>query len=219
MVDYNALRKKFPARDPAKRRRNAAIKEIAREYERKRAALGSGAPLMKKGIVFYGVVVIGLLIVGSLVLSATGRGGRAKIPLKDLQARTSVAALAEALGRYRFHVGDYPSAEEGLQALAAITPAKRGWKGPYVNHLVRDPWDRDYVYELRRPGEHPVLLSRGPDGRAGTRDDITADPKLFDAPFRDTTWTNHWMPYQLRGIVLAPDAATKKRVQEEVRKY
>lgn len=217
MVDYNALKKKFPVKNPAKRRRVAAIKEIAREYERKRAELGSGAPLMKKGIVFYGVVVIGLLIVGSLVLSATGRGGRAAIPLKDLQARKSVAALAEALGRYRFHLGAYPTVEEGLVALAAITPAKKGWKGPYVNHIVKDPWGRDYHYEVR--GGVPVLLSRGPDGTAGTPDDIRADPALFEAPFRDTTWTNHWMPYQLRGIVLAPDEATKRRIQEEVKHY
>ena len=57
MVDYAALRKKFPTKDPKKRKRVAAIKAIEREYAMKRAALGGGAPKMKKGIgyVFYGI--------------------------------------------------------------------------------------------------------------------------------------------------------------------
>ena len=90
MVDYNALKTKFPVKNPAKRRRVAAIKEIAREYERKRAELGSGAPLMKKGIVFYAVVIIGLLMLGGMVLSVCGKGGRATVERKPLQAQKSM---------------------------------------------------------------------------------------------------------------------------------
>ena len=37
MVDYSALRKKFPVKDPKRRKKLAAIKAIAREYEAKRA--------------------------------------------------------------------------------------------------------------------------------------------------------------------------------------
>ena len=44
MVDYNALKKKFPTKDPQKKKKIAAIKAIKREYEAKRAALGGGAP-------------------------------------------------------------------------------------------------------------------------------------------------------------------------------
>ena len=111
----------------------------------KRAALGGGAPKMKKGIVFYAVVVLGLAILGSLVLSVAGKGGRERISRAQLQASKSVDAVAVALGRYRYHVGTYPSNEEGLEALAAITPRKKGWNGPYVNHVVQDPWGHDYV--------------------------------------------------------------------------
>ena len=78
MVDYNALRKKFPTKDPKKRKSAAAIRAIAREYELKRAALG-GAPKFKRGIVFYAVMIMGLAILGSLVLSVCGKGGRAQI--------------------------------------------------------------------------------------------------------------------------------------------
>ena len=217
VIDYAALRKKFPTKDPKKRKRAAAIRAIAREYEQKRAALGHGAPVFKKGIVFYAVVILGLAILGSLVLSATGKGGRAEISRAQLQARKSVDAVAIALGRYRYHVGKYPSTEEGLEALAAITPNKKGWNGPYVNHVVRDPWGHDYVYVNNGEGEYPTLYSAGLDGKPGTTDDVLPDRALYDEPFRDTSWTKGWMPYYLRGYVLAPDRRTKSAIEEEVK--
>lgn len=220
MVDYNELRKKFPTKDPLKRKRAAAIKAIAREYERKRAELGGlRAPVMKKGIVFYVVVVIGLLMLGALVLSATGHGGRARIDRALLDSHKSVDALAIALGRYRYHVGEYPSTEEGLDALASTTVRHKGWNGPYIRQVVKDPWGRDYVYVCNGAAENPTLYSKGPDGLAGTTDDILPDQKLFDAPFRDTSWTQGWMPYQLRGYVLASDDDAKKAIEKQVQEY
>ena len=218
MVDYNKLRKKFPNKDPKKSGNKAAIKAIAREYELKRAALQGKAPVFRKGVVFYAVVIIGLMIVGSLVLSVAGKGGRARNDVNQLNARKSMDALAVALGRYRFHCGDYPSDQEGLAALAAITPQKKGWAGPYVKKIVDDPWGHPYVYGVRRDGGHPILFSNGPDGKMGTTDDVMPDQSLFERPFEDTSWTNRWMPYQLRGIVVAPNEQAKKAIQEEVRR-
>lgn len=221
MVDYNELKKKFKAKksDPKKERTRAAVKKIAREYELKKAQLTGGAPVIKKGIVFYGVILIGLLMLGSMVLSVCGKGGRAAIPRKPLQAQKSMAALAVALGRYKFHVGEYPSTEEGLKVLALKAYRKKGWDGPYINHVVPDPWGNEYVYETSPEGGHPVLYSKGADGRAGTTDDVLPSQEMFDEPFRDTTWTNGWAPYRLRGVVVAPDEETKRRVQEEMKKY
>lgn len=224
MVDYNELRRKFRPKATAKGKQSgrAAAKAIAREYELKRAALTGGAPELRKGPLFYGLVLLLLAVVGSLVLSATRNGvgfGRRRIELKPLQARQSMRALAVALGRYRFHVGEYPSASEGLNALAAKAWRKPGWDGPYVNHIVDDPWGNAYVYEPRPEGGHPILYSKGPDGRAGDDDDVLPDQDAFEEPFRDTAWTNGWAPYRLRGIVVAPDEATKRRVQEEMKQY
>ena len=55
-------------------------------------------------------------------------------------------------------------------------PGLERWHGPYLNHdVVNDPWEHPYIY--RFPGiQHPGgfdLLSTGPDGIKGTRDDIT----------------------------------------------
>ena len=220
MVDYGELRKKFPVKDQQRRKRLAAIKEINREYAQKKAELGGlRAPVMKKGIVFYTVVVIGLMMLGALVLSATGRGGRARVSRAMIDVRKSVDALAIALGRYRYHVGEYPSTEEGLEALASTKITHKGWNGPYIRQVVNDPWGHAYVYVRNGAAENPTLYSKGPDGLAGTTDDVLPDPALFDAPFRDTTWTQGWMPYQLRGYVLAPDEKTKAVIEREVAEY
>ena len=237
MVDYNALRKKFQpkkavagGKDPMHRKSSrAAVKAIAREYEMKKAELqGSGAPTIKRGPVFYLALIAILAIVGGLVLS---RGdftlGKKRIARKPLMARKAMDALSVALGRYKFHVGEYPTNEEGLKVLAYRNPheirkirkAHKGWDGPYVNHIVNDPWGHEYVYETRPEGGNPILYSMGPDGRAGTTDDVMPDQLSFDAAFRDTTWTNSWAPAELRGVVLAPDEETKRRVQNEMKKY
>ena len=234
MVDYNELKKKFPMKKPGtaddaskppmhRKSSRAAVKAIAREYEMKKAALqGSGAPVIRRGPVFYLVLVAGLAIVGGMVLSAAKNGidlGKKRIELKPMQARQSMDALVVALGRYKFHTGDYPSTAEGLNALAAKAFPKKGWDGPYINHVTHDPWGNDYVYETRPEGGHPVLYSKGPNGRAGDDDDVLPDQEMFEQPFRDTSWTNGWAPYRLRGIVVAPDEETKRRVQEEMKQY
>ena len=238
MVDYNELRKKFQAKKPVaddgkspmhRKSSRAAVKAIAREYEMKRAELqGSGAPTMKRGPLFYVMLIAVLAIVGGLVLSRGDLSlGKKRIERKPLQARKAMDSLSVALGRYKFHVGAYPTNEEGLEVLAYRRPeeirkirkAHPNWDGPYVNHIVDDPWGHPYVYETRSDGEHPVLYSRGPDGRIGTTDDVLPDQLSFERAFNDTSWTNNWAPAELRGIVVAPDAATKKRVQDEMKKY
>ena len=221
MIDYNEMRKKFPAKKTLLKRKSnkAAIKAIAREYEMKKSQLTGGAPIFKKGFVFYTVVIIGLLMLGSMVLSVCGKGGRTPIPLKPMQARKSMDSLAIALGRFKFHTGAYPTTAEGLAVLAAKSFAKKGWDGPYINHVVADPWGNEYVYETRPEGGHPILYSKGADGRAGTTDDVLPEQEQFEIPFKDTSWTNGWAPYRLRGVVVAPDEETKRRVQEEMKLY
>ena len=238
MVDYNELKRKFKAKKPVggsdgspmhRKSSKAAVKAIAREYEMKKAELqGSGAPTLKRGPVFYLAVVLGLMVVGGMVLSRGDLSfGKKRIERKPLQARKAMDALSVALGRYRFHVGEYPSTEEGLKVLAyrrpeeirAIRKAHKDWDGPYVNHIVDDPWGNAYVYETRPEGGPPILYSKGPDGRAGTTDDVMPDQLSFESAFKDTSWTNGWAPCELRGVVVAPDEETKKRVQGEMRKY
>ena len=233
MVDYSELKKKYKATKPVAKsaKTKAAVKAIAREYAMKKADLGLGAPTFKRGPLFYGLIIVLLVVLGSLIVPGITSGsltmGKKRIERNDLMARKAMNSLSVALGRYKFHVGDYPTTEEGLAVLAYRKPeelrkirrAHKGWDGPYVDHIVNDPWGRPYVYETRPEGGHPILYSKGPDGRAGTLDDVLPDQLSFEAAFNDTSWTNHWAPAELRGYVVAPDEQTRKRVQESMKKY
>ncbi len=233
MVDLNELKKKFPAKKPSnpKHTSKATIRAIQREYEAKKAALTGGAPQIGRGPLFYGMLILFMIIVGSVVVPQIMRGGitlgKKSIDRKELQAKKAMTSLSIALGRYRFHVGAFPTTEEGLAVLAFRRPkeirrirkAHPGWDGPYVDHIVDDPWGNPYFYETRPEGGNPILYSKGPNGRAGDDDDVLPDQLAFDQAFRDTTWTNHWAPCELRGIVVAPDEETKRKVQEDMKKF
>ena len=237
-IDINGLKKKFPSKvkpsgagKTPKKSSKAAVEAIRREYELKKAELASGVPLLKRGPLFYGMVVLLLIVIGSLVVPQLMNGGislgKARIERSALQAQKAMTSLTLALGRYKFHVGQYPTTEEGLAVLAYRRPeelrkirrAHPTWNGPYVDHIVKDPWGKPYVYETRPEGGNPILYSCGPDRKPGTLDDLLPDQAAFDQPFRDTTWTNHWAPAELRGIVVAPDEETKKRVEAAMREY
>ena len=235
MFDRAALKKKFkavPKGGPMHRKSSkAVVRAIAREYELKMIEVRSaGAPTMKRGILFYGVIIFGLVVLGTLVLATTKGNvgfGKKRIERKALMARKAMDSLSVALGRYKFHVGDYPTTAEGLVVLTYRKPddlrkirrAHPGWNGPYIDHLVKDPWGHDYVYETRPDGGYPILYSCGPDGRLGTLDDVLPDLDAFERAFRDTSWTNHWAPAELRGIIVAPDEETKRRVNEDMKRY
>jgi type II secretion system protein G len=90
-------------------------------------------------------------------------------------AKTDIMMLGSALDLYKADVGQYPADADGLAALNTAPPGTAGWHGPYLRrHAPNDPWGRPYVYHATRPsGADPyTLLSRGPDGVEGTKDDI-----------------------------------------------
>ena len=88
-------------------------------------------------------------------------------------ARTQIEMFALALESYRLDNGDYPTTEQGLQALRTMPSGAeppRNWRGPYLTKPVpQDPWGRSYEY--RAPGRaNPQsydLYSLGKDGRPG----------------------------------------------------
>jgi general secretion pathway protein G len=86
-------------------------------------------------------------------------------------------SLKAPLFAFRAQTGDYPSTEEGLQALF-VAPANKAdrWRGPYADgkYPILDPWGEPYQY--RYPGVHNKndydLWSKGPDKADGTDDDV-----------------------------------------------
>jgi general secretion pathway protein G len=91
-------------------------------------------------------------------------------------ARAQINAYMTAVGSYKLDTGNYPTTEQGLQALRAKPENVNGWQGPYTDkEISNDPWGHPFLY--RFPGEHgdePDLISYGADGQPGG-DGINAD--------------------------------------------
>ena len=160
MVNLNEMRRRFKPKDPKKGEERAkvqaAVKRIAREYEQKRASLGLDKPPLKRGPLYYAIIICVMIFIAGLfigVMSGAVPMGKKRISKADIQVRKSIDALAQACGRYKFHVGRYPTTAEGLAELAELRPKLPGWFGPYIKKVVPDPWGHAYVYEEREGGD------------------------------------------------------------------
>jgi len=92
-------------------------------------------------------------------------------------ARTQLGQLAGLLDVYESTVGNYPTTDEGLEALCACPPSvdPSVWiKTANWSTQPMDPWGNRYNYEY--PGSSGMdsfnLWSSGQDGQTGTEDDI-----------------------------------------------
>ena len=115
------------------------------------------------------VIIIGAL--AAMVLPRfVGRGEQAKVAAAraDIQANISTA-----LKLYELDNGNFPSTEDGLNALLNRSSSAANWNGPYIERKPVDPWGREYKYKC--PGEHrPAdydIYSLGKDG-VESADDI-----------------------------------------------
>lgn len=119
------------------------------------------------------VVIVILGILASMVVpNLMGSQERANMQ----KAVSDINALETSLSMYKMDNYKYPSTEQGLEALVTetdIEPTPRRFpEGGYVKRLPNDPWGSEY--QLLNPGEHGNMdvFSMGPDGEAGTDDDI-----------------------------------------------
>ena len=114
------------------------------------------------------IVILSLLavLVGPKII---GRSDDAKVA----DAKVQIRNLETALKLYKLDSGNFPSTEQGLQALVAKPTAGKipnnyKTEGYLENKNVpKDPWGTDYVY--LSPGEHGDydLFSFGADGVRG----------------------------------------------------
>jgi general secretion pathway protein G len=117
------------------------------------------------------IVIIGILA-GMIVPNIMGSQERANVQ----KAVSDINALEGSLSLYKMDNYDYPTTEQGLEALVEqtdIEPEPRRFpEGGYIKRLPQDPWGNDYV--LLNPGEQGRfdVFSAGPDREAGTEDDI-----------------------------------------------
>jgi general secretion pathway protein G len=114
------------------------------------------------------IVILGILA-GLIVPRIMGRPDEARMA----KARIQMESIETALKLYKLDSGNYPSTEQGLQALVeapTVGQLPKNWRtGGYLEKgkVPKDPWDRDYLYIS--PGAHGDydLSSRGADGEPG----------------------------------------------------
>lgn len=84
-------------------------------------------------------------------------------------------SISAALHTYKINAGHYPTTEQGLQALVerpTIPPFPDDWV-KIADKVPTDPWKNEYRYRSFPEGSpQPFeLISNGPDGIEGTKDD------------------------------------------------
>lgn len=110
------------------------------------------------------VVIIGIL--GAVIVpNLLSRPDQARITA----AQTDLRVLSGALDMYRLDNFQYPSTDQGLEALVSRPsgfPEAKNWNPDgYIKDLPTDPWNSPYVYE--RNGSDYSLFSYGADGLEG----------------------------------------------------
>lgn len=113
--------------------------------------------ILKIVLAFFAIViVVGLL--GNL------------LPSKDeANAKADINNLMLGLKKYRFDNSHYPTAAQGLEALAtepATEPRPPNWK-VYIDTLPTDPWGNPYLYLNPGVKSEVDVMSLGADGRPG----------------------------------------------------
>lgn len=121
--------------------------------------------------------LLALALLGGGLVSVTRQVTRTPPAQRMETACEELGIIAQALALYKAHVGHYPGVKEsGLLALV-VDPGIPEWRGPYLNHIIPDPWGRPYQYLY--DAEAPLLFSMGPDKRPGTEDDLHASSEDF----------------------------------------
>jgi general secretion pathway protein G len=112
------------------------------------------------------IIILGILV-GLIVPRFMEKPEKARI----VKAQMQIESISTALKEYKLDSGDYPTTEQGLEALVekpsiGKIPRKYPEKG-YLQKIPKDPWGNDYVYIS--PGEHGDfdLISYGADGEEG----------------------------------------------------
>lgn len=115
------------------------------------------------------VVILGILA-AAVVPKIMSRPEQARIE----KTKHDITALESALSIYKLDNFQYPSTDQGLEALVTKpggSPQPRNYKnGGYIKKLNKDPWGKEYLYLI--PGTHGEfdLYSLGPDGQPSDDD-------------------------------------------------
>ena len=123
----------------------------------------------KRGVTLIEMLVVVTIIALFAALVARDCSVEATPPRSRRRGRRS--RLHNQLGMYKLDTGNFPTTEQGLQALRVKPEDVEQWQGPYSNQDIPiDPWGHPFVYKF--PGEHgdePDIIPTAPTAsRAAT---------------------------------------------------
>jgi general secretion pathway protein G len=104
------------------------------------------------------VVIIGIL--ASIIMpKIMDKPGQARLQ----KAKHDIQTIGSALNLYKLEKFNYPTTDEGLDALV----------GQFLDKSPKDPWGREYYYLSPGQSGNFDLYSYGADGKAGGSDENT----------------------------------------------
>lgn len=117
-------------------------------------------------------IVVVVVIIGLLAAMVAPRVMQRTDDAKIVRVANDIRAIEASLNLYKLDNFNYPSTDQGLQALVTKplgTPEPKNWKqGGYLRNLPIDPWGNEYQYAS--PGSDDSsfdLYSYGADGKLG----------------------------------------------------
>lgn len=127
------------------------------------------------------IETLAVLAVGAVLAAGAGVSAMHIVELaRTTAAKESVSQFKVALQSYYIDCGQFPSSQQGLEALwekPILVPVPSNWNGPYLDkQLQSDPWGTDYVYLAKGSASFPtgtaeglpfVIISYGADGVVG----------------------------------------------------
>jgi len=110
------------------------------------------------------IIVIGIILI--LTSTVGFMAFRYIDKAKVVSAKSQIENLVMALNTYYMDCKQYPTEQQGLDALwekPVLEPVPEEWKGPYLDKkLTSDPWGHVYKYSVPGPNGLPFgILSEG----------------------------------------------------------
>lgn len=128
----------------------------------------------KRAFTFIEIMMV-VLIIGMLAAIVMPRMAHQAEKARIAKAKAEMTGFATALNLYEMDLGEFPTTDQGLDALvhrpSDVDESK--WE-KRLDSVPKDPWGSAYIY--RCPGENGDdydLFSAGHDKKEGTDDDIS----------------------------------------------